>query len=154
MKSWDQLEYQLKTAIVYLKGDGERYTKKKTDVKFVNVKYVTLLCILLHNLCIAMKVPCKPRWHLSVQELQLDDFIFDARRAKKNQPISARKLPNGSGTILNDYYYDLLFICKYNFSYQKCTCFVMNLFSWKTRNWEYLSLGVSQIKKKIQDYRF
>ena len=55
--------------MVCLKGDGEFYTKK-TDVKLVNVKYVTLLCILLHNLCIAMKDPCKPRWRLSVQELQ------------------------------------------------------------------------------------
>ena len=64
--------------MVCLKGDGEFYTKK-TDVKLVNVKYVTLLCILLHNLCIAMKDPCKPRWRLSVQELQLDDFMFDRR---------------------------------------------------------------------------
>ena len=56
-----------------------RILYKKTDVKLVNVKYVTLLCILLHNLCIAMKDPCKPRWRLSVQELQLDDFMFDRR---------------------------------------------------------------------------
>ena len=91
---------------------------EKTDVKLVNVEYVTLLCILFHNLCIAMKDPCNPRWCSSVQKLQLDDFMMMiTRRAKKNQPISARKLPSGSGSILNDLLLWLTFICKYNFSY-------------------------------------
>ena len=52
-----------------------RLLYKKTDVKLVNVNYVTLLCIL--------KDPCKPRWHLGVQELQLDNFIFDRQENKK-----------------------------------------------------------------------
>ena len=141
--------------MVCLKEDGEFYTKK-TDVKLVNVKYVTLLCILLHNLCIAMKDPCKPRCRLSVQELQLDDLSLIARRTKKNQPISARKLPNGSGSILNDLLLWLTFICKYNFSYHKRTCFVMNLFPWKTRNWGVFIIGsVTNFKKiyKIIDFR-
>ena len=60
-----------------------RILYKKVDVKLMNVKYVTLLCILLHNLCITMKDPCKPRWCLRIQELQLDDFIFDCQENKK-----------------------------------------------------------------------
>ena len=77
--------------MVCLKGDGEFYTKK-TDVKLVNVKYVTLLCILLHNLCIAMKKQCKPRWCLSVQELQLDDFISDRQENKKESVNISKKI--------------------------------------------------------------
>ena len=77
--------------MVCLKGDGEFYTKK-TDVKLVNVKYVTLLCILLHNLCIAMKDPCKPPWRLSVQELQLDDFIFDRQENKKESANISKEI--------------------------------------------------------------
>ena len=77
--------------MVCLKGDGEFYTKK-TDVKLVNVKYVTLLCILLHNLCIALKDPNKPRWRLSVQELQLDDFIFDLQENKKGSANIIKKI--------------------------------------------------------------
>ena len=65
---------------------------KKTDVKLVNVKYVTLLCILLHNLCIAMKDPCKPRWRLSVQKLQLADFIFDRQENKKESANISKKI--------------------------------------------------------------
>ena len=68
-----------------------RILHKKTDVKLVNVKYVTLLCILLHNLCIAMKDPCKPRCRLSVQELQLDDFIFDRQENKKESANISKK---------------------------------------------------------------
>ena len=69
-----------------------RILYKKTDVKLVNVKYVTLLCTLLHNLCIAMKDPCKPRWRLSVQELQLDDFIFDRQENKTESANISRKI--------------------------------------------------------------
>ena len=65
---------------------------RKTDVKLVNLKYVTLQCILLHNLCIAMKGPCKPRWHLSIQELQLDDFIFDCQEKKKESANISKKI--------------------------------------------------------------
>ena len=68
------------------------FIQKITDVKLVNVKYVTLLCILLHNLCIAMKDPCKPRRRLSVQELQLDDFIFDRQENKKESANISKKI--------------------------------------------------------------
>ena len=69
-----------------------RILYKKTDVKLVNVKYVTLLCILLHNLCIAVKDPCKPRWRLSVQELQLDDSIFDRQENKKESANISKQI--------------------------------------------------------------
>ena len=68
------------------------FIQKITDVKLVNVKYVTLLCILLHNLCIAMKDPCQPQWHLNIQELQLDDFIFDCQENKKELVNISKKI--------------------------------------------------------------
>ena len=65
---------------------------KKIDMKLVNVGYVTLLYILLHNLCIAMKDPCKPRGCLSVQELQLDDFMFDRQENKKESANISKEI--------------------------------------------------------------
>ena len=65
---------------------------KKIDMKLVNVAYVTLLCIFLHNLCIAIKDPCKPRECLSVQELQLDDFMFDRRENKKESANISKEI--------------------------------------------------------------
>ena len=35
---------------------------KKTNVKLLNAKYISLVCLFLHNMCIAMNDPCKPRW--------------------------------------------------------------------------------------------
>ena len=80
--------YGMLKGMVCLKG----ILYRKTDVKLVNLKYVTLQCILLHNLCIAMKDPCKPRWHLSIQELQLDDFIFDCQENKKELANISKKI--------------------------------------------------------------
>ena len=49
----------------------------------------------------------------------------------------------------------MTFICKYNFSYHKSTCFSMDLSSWKTRNWGVFIIGsVTHKKKNIRDYRF
>ena len=36
-----------------------------------NLKYVIMSCIMLHNLCISVNDPCKPRWCLEVKELGL-----------------------------------------------------------------------------------
>ena len=80
--------YGMLKGMVCLKG----ILYRKTDVKLVNLKYVTLQCILLHNLCIAMKGPCKLRWHLSILELQLDDFIFDCQENKKESANISKKI--------------------------------------------------------------
>ena len=42
---------------------------KKTDMKKVNLKYIVVALIILHNLCIARCHPCKPRWKLTVEQL-------------------------------------------------------------------------------------
>lgn len=50
-----------------------RLIYKKCEVKLFNIKYVIMVCGLLHNLCIARNDPCKPRWKLEVQEISLID---------------------------------------------------------------------------------
>ena len=46
-----------------------RMLYKKCEAKLHNVKYVIMVCVLLHNLCIARNDPCNPRWKLHVDEL-------------------------------------------------------------------------------------
>ena len=38
------------------------------------------------------KDPCKPRWRLSVQKLQLADFIFDRQENKKESANISKKI--------------------------------------------------------------
>ena len=44
---------------------------KKNDCALENIQVVIMTCILLHNICIARKDPCNPRWKLKVDELNL-----------------------------------------------------------------------------------
>ena len=53
-----------------------RILYKKMDAKLHNVKYITLTCIMLHNLCIETDDPCHPRWKLKVKNLELQDKII------------------------------------------------------------------------------
>ena len=48
-----------------------RILYKKTECKMHNLKYIIMVSIMLHNLCIEMDDPCKPRWELAVKELEL-----------------------------------------------------------------------------------
>ena len=48
-----------------------RILYKKTECKMHNLKYIIMASIMLHNLCIELDDPCKPRWKLAVKELEL-----------------------------------------------------------------------------------
>ena len=48
-------------------------TLQKMEAKLENVKYITLVCIMLHNLSIETEDPCHPRWKLKVKNLELQD---------------------------------------------------------------------------------
>lgn len=59
-----------------------RILYKKTECKMKNIKQIIMACILLHNICIARKDPCKPRWRLNVNRLHLI-------RRHGNRPLAA-----------------------------------------------------------------
>ena len=48
-----------------------RFLHKKTEAQPENLRHIVMACIALHNLCIAEKDPCKPRWQLEVHKLDL-----------------------------------------------------------------------------------
>ena len=50
-----------------------RILYKKTEIRKFNLKYVIMSCIMLHNLCLEIDDPCKPRWRLNVKKLRLID---------------------------------------------------------------------------------
>ena len=48
-----------------------RFLYKKTEGKLFNIQHVIMACITLHNICIDRSDPCKPRWRLEVNKLDL-----------------------------------------------------------------------------------
>ena len=48
-----------------------RILYKKVDCDMDNIQAIIMACILLHNICIFRNDPCKPRWRLKVEELNL-----------------------------------------------------------------------------------
>ena len=50
-----------------------RLLYKKCECKLYNIKYVIMAGVVLHNLCIHMDGPCKPRWKLIVEDFELID---------------------------------------------------------------------------------
>ena len=67
--------FQQKTENAYgmLKDGRWRLIYKKCECKFYNVKYV-IMARVLHNICIHRSDPCKPRWRLDVDHLELVDI--------------------------------------------------------------------------------
>ena len=53
-----------------LKGHW-RILYKYIEMRTFNLKYVFMACIMLHNLCIELNDPCKPRWKLDIQNIDL-----------------------------------------------------------------------------------
>ena len=50
---------------------------KKCECKLYNINYVTMVVVLLYNICIHRNDPCKPRWRLSVDDVELIDTESD-----------------------------------------------------------------------------
>ena len=48
-----------------------RILYKKTECHLDNISLLIMTCIALHNICIHRCDPCKPRWRLDIQELNL-----------------------------------------------------------------------------------
>ena len=48
-----------------------RILYKKTECALDNIKVIIMVCICLHNICIHRNDPCKERWRLKVNELNL-----------------------------------------------------------------------------------
>lgn len=48
-----------------------RILYKKTECSLDNIQVIIMVCIVLHNICIHRNDPCKPRWRLEVDELNL-----------------------------------------------------------------------------------
>ena len=48
-----------------------RILYKKTECALHNIQVIIMVCITLHNICIDRNDPCKPRWRLEVDELNL-----------------------------------------------------------------------------------
>lgn len=44
---------------------------KKTECALENIQVIIMVCITLHNICIHRNDPCKRRWRLEVDELNL-----------------------------------------------------------------------------------
>ena len=45
---------------------------KKAESKVFSLKYIIIACVMLHDFCIAKHDPCNKRWHVSVEELELN----------------------------------------------------------------------------------
>ena len=68
-----------------------RIIYKKCEAKLYNIKYVVMVCVLLHNLCIARNDPCNLRWKLQVDELDLIKKNVDrAENNEKSREIAAK----------------------------------------------------------------
>ena len=49
-----------------------------------------MTCVMLHNLCIAKCNPCKPRWRLTVEQLDLSnrDILCQPNKKESNENAS------------------------------------------------------------------
>ena len=60
--------------------------------RIVNLKYIIMTCVMLHNFCIAKHDPCNPRWRLSVEDLELNNTVIKRRANKRESNKNTRKI--------------------------------------------------------------
>ena len=68
------------------------------------MKYVVMTAILVHNICIHFHDPCRRKWKLTVEQLNLlDNQIerFESRHSKSNSLEISRKFLYGCGIKSN-----------------------------------------------------
>ena len=65
---------------------------KKIEIRKHNLKYVVMVCIMLHNLCIHIDDPCNPRWQLDVTELSLNDKNIQRSENKKESIDNSKRI--------------------------------------------------------------
>ena len=71
-----------------------RILYKKTEMKVFNLKYIIMTCTMLHNLCIARRDRCNPRWRLSVDELELGSRNIPRQLSYRKSNENATKIAN------------------------------------------------------------
>ena len=71
-----------------------RLIGRRCEVRRHNVKYVVMLCSLLHNMCIAWKDPCKPRWRAKVKTIEFKEKSFARQESKAESIAVSRKIAN------------------------------------------------------------
>ena len=64
----------------------------RCEAKLRNVKYIIMVSVLLHNLCIAKNDPCNPRWKLTVEELSLIQKNVTRHESKAKAKNIAEKI--------------------------------------------------------------
>lgn len=65
-----------------------RLIYKKCECKLYNVKYVIMAGVLLHNICIHRNDPCKPRWRLDADHLELIDIQTERGESRDSKRLS------------------------------------------------------------------
>lgn len=72
-----------------------RFIFKMCEAKLYNIKYIIMAAVLLHNICIHFNDTCKPRWKLTVEQLELIDTQverLETRMSKSNSMDTAKKI--------------------------------------------------------------
>ena len=70
-----------------LKGHW-RLIYKKCECKLHIIKYVVMAAVVLHNLCIHTNDPCKPRWKISVENIEFTDKSVCRKESRNTKFIS------------------------------------------------------------------
>ena len=79
---------------------------KKTEMKIFNLKYTSMACAMLHNLCIVRNDSCNPRWRLTVDKLELNCNNFSRQQSNNESNKNDTKIADwlwqtGSFRIIN-----------------------------------------------------
>ena len=74
--------------------DRWRILYRKTDMRNFNLRYVVMVCIKLHNLCIEHNNPCEPRWRLEVNDLKLFEKLLKRNVDINESNLNRTKLSN------------------------------------------------------------
>ena len=53
-----------------------------------------MACAMLHNVCIVRNDPCKPRWRLTVDKLELNCNNFSRQQSNRESNENATKIAN------------------------------------------------------------
>ena len=76
-----------------LKGPW-RILYKTIEMRTFNLKYVVMACIMLHNICIELNDPCKSRWKLDVQNIDLIEKSVRRGEDSQESNLNRTKIPN------------------------------------------------------------
>ena len=69
-----------------------------------NLKNIIMVCIMLHNICIAQNDPCEPQWRLSVKNLSLIKRKL-SKRGEDNNTFDLISLRHLKTSLLLDFFH-------------------------------------------------